>query len=76
MIASSSPWKTRGWYDSRGRRRAFEPFFTTKDVGEGTGWPLGRSRDYDLARGTIRVQSEPGQGVDSRSDFDHVAGCA
>jgi PAS domain S-box-containing protein len=46
------------------RRRAFEPFFTTKEVGKGTG--LGLSVSYFIVTehhgGSLRVESEPGQG--------------
>ena len=45
--------------------RIFDPFFTTKPVGSGTG--LGLSITYkiihDLHKGTIQVESEPGQGA-------------
>lgn len=44
--------------------RIFEPFFTTKQFGKGTG--LGLSQVYGFARnagGTIRVESEPGNGT-------------
>ena len=47
--------------------RAFDPFFTTKGVGKGTG--LGLSQVYGIARqagGTVRIDSEPGQGTTVR----------
>jgi signal transduction histidine kinase len=45
--------------------KIFQPFFTTKPAGEGTG--LGLSLTYDIItkehRGTIRVESKPGEGT-------------
>ena len=46
--------------------RIFQPFFTTKPVGEGTG--LGLSLSHDIITtghgGTLRVESQPGQGTE------------
>lgn len=51
--------------DEDTQRRAFEPFFTTKGVGVGTG--LGLSVSYflivDQHKGSITVESQPGQGA-------------
>lgn len=47
------------------RDKIFDPFFTTKPVGSGTG--LGLSITYkiitDLHKGSIEVESEPGEGT-------------
>jgi signal transduction histidine kinase len=46
------------------QNRLFEPFFTTKEVGKGTG--LGLSLSHGIVQrhgGSIRVESEPGQGA-------------
>jgi two-component system NtrC family sensor kinase len=47
------------------RDRIFEPFFTTKPVGKGTGQGLTITRSVivDKHGGTIRFESEPGQGT-------------
>jgi PAS domain S-box-containing protein len=45
------------------KRRVFEPFFTTREVGKGTG--MGLAVVYGIVedlRGTITVESEPGNG--------------
>jgi signal transduction histidine kinase len=48
------------------KAKIFEPFFTTKPTGSGTG--LGLSLSYDIVtkghRGTMKVESEPGQGAE------------
>jgi PAS domain S-box-containing protein len=47
------------------RDRIFDPFFTTKDVGTGTGQGLAIAHSIIGSKhgGTIRVESEPGQGA-------------
>ena len=47
------------------RERIFDPFFTTKEVGRGTGQGLAIARNViaDKHGGTIKMESEPGEGT-------------
>ncbi len=47
------------------KARVFDPFFTTKDVGKGTGQGLSIAHDVvvNKHKGTITVESEPGEGT-------------
>ncbi len=60
--------------DEEVRSHVFEPFFTTKPAGKGTG--LGLSTVFGIvqqSRGTIRVDSTPGQGTRFEMCFPRVA---
>ena len=55
--------------------RATEPFFSTKPFGKGTG--LGLAQVYGIARqsgGTLRIESEEGEGTIVRLLLPHAAG--
>ena len=51
--------------DSALQSRIFDPFFTTKEVGRGTGQGLSLAYSYvvNKHRGSIALESEPGQGA-------------
>ena len=51
--------------DSELQSRIFDPFFTTKEVGRGTGQGLALAYSYvvNKHRGSIALESEPGQGA-------------
>jgi signal transduction histidine kinase len=53
------------------RERAFEPFFTTKAKGTGLGLPICR-KIVEAHRGTITLDSRPGQGTRVRVELPQV----
>ncbi|MEO0532180.1 MAG: PAS domain S-box protein [Planctomycetota bacterium] len=55
--------------------KAFEPFFTTKEVGKGTGQGLAIAYKavVDMCGGTIRVESEAGQGSSLTIELNAVS---
>jgi CheY-like chemotaxis protein len=48
------------------RRRALEPFFTTRPIGSGTGLGLSVCHGIVTSRGTLALESTPGQGTTVR----------
>ena len=74
VLLSSGRWEGGVWVKVRDQgtgippeivEKIFDPFFTTKDVGKGTG--LGLSVTSQLIQqhgGSIKVQSQPGQGTE------------